>query len=425
MTASRQFAKLSPPSGEGRDPVFLNSLLRTNPEFVAAAIELHQSGQIPANSYVLDLDAVAENAGYLIAEARKYGLSVFPMTKQFGRNPEVLKAISAAGVDRYVAVDMACARAIRSAGFQVGHLGHLVQIPRHEVPEAAAMTPDYWTVFSREQAEAISRNATETRVNQRVLLRIYGKDDVVVPTHAGGFAVESIDADIDHIASLPGIEIAGVTTYPSAQFDRLTRQVHPTPNVYSMRIVARKLEDRGMSDIQINMASELSTATIAMAAEGGATQIEPGHAFTGTSPYQVFADVPERQAMIYVSEVSHRDGPGALFFGGGLYQCIGAVEHTPEALVGRGSAGAHYQRASLTNPPLGVIDFYGRLDFGSGTDVKSGDTVIVCTRPQAFVTRAFIVPVRGIQSASPEVLGVWDVAGFPARGAPSHCRTVC
>jgi predicted amino acid racemase len=404
--------------------MFLHSLLRTNPAFVAAAIELHQSGQIPANSYVLDLDVIAENAGYLIAEARKYGLSVFPMTKQFGRNPEVLRVISAAGVDRYVAVDMACARAIRNGGFRVGHLGHLVQISRHEVPEAAAMGPDYWTVFSRDQAEAISRNAARTQLSQKVLLRIYGKDDVVVPTHAGGFKVEAIDADIDHIASLPQIALAGVTTYPSAQFDRLTREVRPTPNVDSMRIVAKKLDDRGISDVQINMASELSSATIAMAAEGGATQIEPGHAFTGTSPYQIFADVPERQAMIYVSEVSHRDGAGAFFFGGGLYQCIGAVEHTPEALVGRsGSTGGHYKQALLTSPPNGVIDFYGRLDFGSGTEVKIGDTVIVCTRPQAFFTRAFIVPVRGIQSGTPEVLGVWDVAGFPAHGTPSHCKT--
>src|ERR1700733_7415982 len=109
--------------------MFLHSLLRTNPAFVTAAIELHQAGRIPANSYVLDLDMVRQNAGHLMSEARKYGLSVFPMTKQFGRNPEVLKVISTAGAERFVAVDMACARAIQSAGFHIGHLGHLVQIP--------------------------------------------------------------------------------------------------------------------------------------------------------------------------------------------------------------------------------------------------------------------------------------------------------
>jgi len=403
--------------------MFLQSLLRTNSSFVASAIEMHQAGRIPANSYVLDLDVVAENAGYLLAEARKYGLSVYPMTKQFGRNPEVLKVISDAGSGHFVAVDMACARAIHRAGFHLGHLGHLVQIPRHEVAEAAALAPSYWTIFSREQAEAISRQATKNQSSQKVLLRVYGTDDVIVPTHAGGFSAEAIDADIDYISSMPYIQIAGVTTYPSAHFDRLTRQIRPTSNVESMRIVAKKLRDRGISDVQVNMASELSVGTIAMAAEGGATQIEPGHAFTGTSPYQIFADVPERQAILYLSEISHLHGAGAFFFGGGLYQCIGAVEHTPVALVGRdGPTGPRHQSASLTIPPNGVIDFYGRLDFASGADVKSGDTVIVCTRPQAFFTRAFIVPVRGIQSGNPHVLGIWDVAGFRAQGTPTHCE---
>ena len=235
-----------------------------------------------------------------------------------------------------------------------------------------------------------------------------------MPTHAGGFNLASVDSDIDYLTALPNIEIAGVTTYPSAQFDRLTRQVHLTSNVVTMRAVAAKLRQRGHTNIQINIASELSTGTIKMAAEAGATQIEPGHAFTGTSPYQIFADVPERQAMIYLSEVSHLYGAGAFFFGGGLYECIGAVEHTPQALVGRDSS--RIETVALTIPPNGVIDFYGRLDFAAGTDIKSGDTVITCSRPQAFFTRAFIVPVKGIQSGTPEVLGVWGSDGFLARG---------
>ena len=109
----------------------------------------------------------------------------------------------------------------------------------------------------------------------------------------------------------------GVTTYPSANFDRLDRVVVETPNVRSMLAVAEKLRRRDAKDVQINMASELSTATIALAAKFGATQVEPGHAFTGTSPLQIFANVPERQAMIYLSEVSHAAAGGS-FFGGGL-----------------------------------------------------------------------------------------------------------
>ncbi|WP_027169511.1 alanine racemase [Mesorhizobium sp. WSM3224] len=402
--------------------MFLQSLLRTNPDFADTAIELHQAGRIPSNSYVLDLDAIAANAEHIIAAARRYRLSVFPMTKQFGRNPEALKVISKAGIERYVAVDMACARGVTNAGFEIGHLGHLVQIPRHETEEAIAMAPAYWTVFSREQAEAVSRRLPSGR-RQKILLRVYGRDDVVVPTHAGGFALEALDADIDHVAGLPGLILAGVTTYPSAGFDRLSRKVVPTPNVRSMQSAAEKLRKHGVNDVQINMASELSAATIPLAAEGGATQIEPGHAFTGTSPYQIFADVPERQAMLYLSEVSHTSGGGAFFFGGGLYECIGAVEHTRQALVGRcGPHGPRFDTTLLTTPPNGVIDFYGRLDYPAGTDVKTGDTVVVCTRPQAFFTRAFIVPIRGIASGSPEVLGVWDVNGFLAAGAPAHMQ---
>ena len=239
--------------------------------------------------------------------------------------------------------------------------------------------------------------------------------------HAGGFSLQTIDADLEALFKLPGVEIAGVTTYPSANFERLSRCVEPTPNVASMRSLAGKLREHGVERPEINMASELSSTTIALAAEGGATQIEPGHAFTGTSPYQIFSDAPERQAMIYLSEISHHHGAGASFFGGGLYECIGAVEHTRKALVARsGEPSAKRELCHLAIPPNGVIDFYGRVDPMADGDIRIGDTVIVCTRPQAFFTRAFVVPIEGVQRGEPKVLGVWDVNGFPSPAAPRH-----
>jgi predicted amino acid racemase len=169
------------------------------------------------------------------------------------------------------------------------------------------------------------------------------------------------------------------------------------------------------------MASELSTATIAMAAEAGATQIEPGHAFTGTSPLQAFQTVPERQAIVYLTEVSHLHSGGAFCFGGGLYECIGAVEHDHEALIGTaGSDGVRFVRARLTSSPPGVIDFYGRLNFPMHSDVRGGETVLICTRPQAFFTRAYVVPVEGIQRGEPRVLGVFNTSGYIAQNAPAH-----
>jgi len=70
--------------------MFLEPLLRRNRAFVDAAVELHRSGSLPANSFVLDLDAVRANTAVLRAEADRLGLELFAMTKQVGRNPAFL-----------------------------------------------------------------------------------------------------------------------------------------------------------------------------------------------------------------------------------------------------------------------------------------------------------------------------------------------
>src|SRR3954454_11006663 len=125
--------------------MFLDVLRRRNPRFVEAAIALHREGKIPANAYVLDLDAVEANTRALMAEADRHGLKVFAMTKQVGRSSGFCRAVQRSGTRRSVAVDMACARATHRAGLPVGHLGHLTQVPRAEARAAAALRPDYWT----------------------------------------------------------------------------------------------------------------------------------------------------------------------------------------------------------------------------------------------------------------------------------------
>src|SRR5262245_10183818 len=102
--------------------MFLDPLIRRNRPFVEAAIGLHQAGRVPAGSYLLDLDAIAANAAAIAAEAKRLGLAVFAMTKQLGRNPPAMAAIVEAGIDRFVAVDMACAGPIRRHGHRLGHI---------------------------------------------------------------------------------------------------------------------------------------------------------------------------------------------------------------------------------------------------------------------------------------------------------------
>jgi predicted amino acid racemase len=85
--------------------VFLELLRRRNPQFITAAIELHQAGAIPAAAYVVDLDAVTRNARRLRVEAHRLGLQVFAMTKQVSRGKPLFDALTAGGIDRSVAVD--------------------------------------------------------------------------------------------------------------------------------------------------------------------------------------------------------------------------------------------------------------------------------------------------------------------------------
>ena len=65
--------------------MFLGALLTRNRPFVESAIQLHQAGMIPVNSYVLDLDALEHNTRHFSHEAHRRGLTVYAMSKQLGR----------------------------------------------------------------------------------------------------------------------------------------------------------------------------------------------------------------------------------------------------------------------------------------------------------------------------------------------------
>ena len=73
--------------------MFLETLCRRNPEFIQSVVRLHQKGELRAITYVLDYDAIRENLVYMAEEASRLGLTIYPMTKQIGRNPAILDLI--------------------------------------------------------------------------------------------------------------------------------------------------------------------------------------------------------------------------------------------------------------------------------------------------------------------------------------------
>ena len=396
--------------------MFLQVLLRRNLPFVEAAVALHRAGGIPANSYVLDLDAIAANTAGFCAEAHRRDLTVYAMTKQLGRAPGALEAMTGGGVDGYVAVDMACARAIVANGHRLGHLGHLVQVPQAETATAAALRPDHWTVFSIGKAVAAAAAAAAVGRTQDLLIRVCDEGDEFYPGHEGGVPLGELGGVIDSVEAMAGARFAGVTTFPALLFDPTTGGARTTRNVATLARATELARRRLGPDttIEVNAPGTTSTTVLDLLAEAGATQVEPGHGLTGTTPLHAVADLPERPAVLYLSEVSHVHTGVPLCFGGGLYVDPVFGDYSPTALVAADPSDVAEAPVAMDFPDPAGIDYYARLHPPPQRRVSEGDTVICGFRIQAFVTRAFVVGVSGVSTAAPVVAGVWDTFGRPA-----------
>ncbi|XXM71378.1 YhfX family PLP-dependent enzyme [Lysinibacillus sphaericus] len=378
--------------------MFLEATQKSNPKLIDYAVELHQSGSITPNTYVIDLDSIKQNSKLLSSKARKQDIELFFMTKQFGRNPLIAKAIVESGIEKAVAVDPWEALSLSKHGIKIGHVGHLVQIPKNMMPEILGLSPDYVTVFSYENARNLNAAALDLNRRQKVLLRIANKGDFLYNGQEGGFTLEDLKGQIDRLEELAGLEIAGLTSFPCLIIEG--DAVRPSPNVESMHEAKAFLEDRGYQKLEMNMPSATSAETMSLLKENGATQGEPGHALTGTTPLHAVKDLAERPAMVYVSEVSHLYGDRAYVFGGGFYP----RSRMENALVGTND---NLKKVDIIENDPSNIDYYGTL---ATTDVTIGDTVIYAFRTQIFVTNAQVAVVQNLETA-PEVLGIYDSTG--------------
>ncbi|MCW2746430.1 MAG: amino-acid racemase [Mycobacterium sp.] len=389
--------------------MFLDLLRRRNPALIDAAITLHQRGELPANTFAIDLDAVTANARAIAQAAAPLGLTPLAMTKQMGRNPDFCRAVMSGGIEASVAVDMADARATVRAGMQLGHVGHLVQVPRAEAATAAGMNPHNWTVFTDEKAHEAAAAAAALGRQQALLARIHADGDEFYSGHEGGFAADDILAVADRLDALDGAFFAGITTFPALLFDRETRTVRPTRNLATLEAAAKRLADAGRTGVRINGPGTTSAAALPALAAAGVTQIEPGHALTGTTPWHAEEYLPEAPAVCYVSEVSHRYGGRAYCFGGGMYVDPVIPPYQVRAVVGRQPGATAVLPATL--PPPSAIDYYGQLDLSDGTPVAVGDTVVFGFRAQVFVTRAYTAGITGLASGRPRVAGIYAADG--------------
>ena len=396
--------------------MFLSLIQRRNPGLLAAAVDLHQAGQIPANCTVIDLDAVERNAGAINREARRLGMLPLAMTKQIGRNPDASRAIAAGGITHHVGVDLQCAIAACAGGLLAGHVGHLVQIPRSEAHVAAALEPLYWTVFNDTKAHEAGAAAVRRGRIQDVLARIQAPGDRVYRGHEGGFDASDILSVADRIDRVPGLRFAGVTSFPATLFNPATQRAESTPNLGTLTRALHELERAGRTNVQLNAPGTTSTAMLATLAAAGATQVEPGHGLTGTTPLHAVTDLVEEPAITYVSEVSHRWNDEAFIFGGGLYvdPVLGSTP-TRALVVPRGAGLSDARDVPVMMPAPGAIDYYATIPLG-GQSIEVGDTVLFGFRPQVFVSRSLTAGISGITTGRPLVHRVWSADGSAPLG---------
>ncbi|MCU1669169.1 MAG: Alanine racemase domain protein [Blastococcus sp.] len=386
--------------------MFVDVTCRRNPDLIDSAVELHQAGRIPSNCYVVDLDTVSRNAAHVARAAGGLGLTPYQMTKQFGRNPVVAKAVADAGISRVVAVDFEEARLLDSHGLRMGHVGHLVQIPARDVPLAADMEADFLTVFGYEQAERISAVMAARGRTQDLTLRVVGPNDTFYAAQRGGVTVDDAVDVARRIDRLPGVRLRGVTSFPVVLWDEPTQSFAPTANLSTLGEVSAALNAAGLDAPVVNAPSACCSATFELKARAGATHVEPGSCLTGQTPLHAVSDEPERPAMIYVSEVSHLTRDAVYGIAGGLYPRSKARR----ALIYR-TAGATPINARVELDPPEAIDYYGTLHVDDPSTVRVGDTVVYAFRAQVFVSKCFVAVVSGIGS-DPQLEGVYTSTGF-------------
>ncbi|AEE92154.1 putative amino acid racemase [Tepidanaerobacter acetatoxydans Re1] len=381
--------------------MFLEATLKNNPMLIDIAAKFHKAGLIEPNTYVIDLDVVSKNAELIFEAGKKFDIDLYFMTKQFGRNPVIAKAIMNAGIKKAVAVDMDEARVLFNHGVKIGHLGHLVQIPKRFIKEALSMKPEVITCFSLDKVKEVSDAAREIRTVQNILLRVVDDDDCFYPGQEGGIKMDALENTAKDIKKLDNVNVVGVTSFPCFLYDEISEKIEPTHNIYTLIDAAERLKNLGFKITQINGPSATCVSSIPLLKELGVTCGEPGHAFTGTTPLHVKALEPEKSAIVYVTEVSHVDGNRAYVFGGGFY---------PRSKMKKAYIPDQKRLLDVEELPPESIDYYSAV-ITDECNLHVGDTAIYSFRTQIFVTRSKVAVVKGIQSGNPKLLGVFNSLG--------------
>ncbi|MGL5232689.1 MAG: YhfX family PLP-dependent enzyme [Fusobacteriaceae bacterium] len=381
--------------------MFLDVLEKRNPKLIETAFKLHQEGKILPDTYILDLDAILYNAKLILEEANNYGIKLYAMTKQFGRNPIIAKKIIELGYSGIVAVDFKEAQLMMKEKIKLGNVGHLVQTPKALLKELVEYGSEVMTIYSIEKAHDINRYAKELNKIQKIIIRVLDENSEVYSGQMGGVYISDLDEFITQMKKYENIQIVGLTVFPCFLYDSKKNEILETKNIIALNKGIEILKNNNIEIEQINMPSSTSVKNMKKIFNLGGTHGEPGHSLTGTTQYNAKNLEGEIPGIIYVSEVSHNLSGKGYCYGGGHYRRSGMIN----ALVGKNYKES--KRYSLEAPTMESIDYYFELS----NVAPIGDTVISSFRTQIFVTRSDVAVVSGISKGLPEIVGIYDSFG--------------
>jgi predicted amino acid racemase len=387
--------------------VFLEVTLKRNRRLIEAALEYHHAGALPPNTYLIDYDTVRENARLLRDASRQSSVALFFITKQIGHNPGAIEAIREGGLPTGTAVDTTEAYLLAANHVRLGNVGHLTQVPTHDLDSILRLAPDYMTVFGVEKARQISAAAEGLKRNVDLILRVFAPGDYFHPGQVGGIALDGVVEAARTINALPCVRVAGVTSYPCVNAEN--GELRKLSNFDTILSAREQLERAlGYPLTCVSAPGNTCVNALPLLASYGVTHGEPGHALTGTTPLHEDGAQPESPAMVYVSEVSHVQNRTAYIYGGGFYR----RSRLEAALVAANAEQLAEPPVAASHPSADMIDYYGQLD-DIPERVQVGDTVIAAFRTQIFVTRSSVAVVKGLHSGNATLSGLWDFRGRP------------
>lgn len=385
--------------------MFLDRTIERNPKLINLAMRYISEGVIEPDTYLIDLDSLLSNAKKLIDMAKEFDIKLYFMTKQIGRNPYIGKKLMELGYEGAVCVDYREALKLGKNGVKIGHVGHLVQIPKNMIEKILELKPNIITVYSLKKAIEISEVATRLNINVQLMIRVIHEEDRIYEGQKGGIELESLEIIAKKIDSLKNVSVTGITTFPCFLYNSNTDKIEKTRNIDTINKALEILKKIGINIEQINMPSNTSLATIKMLKENGATHGEPGHSLTGTTPQLAKHSSGEKPSIIYASEISHSLKSNSYFYGGGHYR----RSHIDKVLVGNSCENSI--RADVLPLLPTCIDYY----FEINKVCKVSEPVIAAFRTQIFVTRSRVALVEGLSNNSPKIQGIYDSSGTKLR----------